>query len=58
MKIQHTASLQLNSSTTYGGLKAQLTDASIPDTARIKVVHYAGDQRDPGYTTITFSWET
>lgn len=58
MKIRHTASLTLDSSTTFGALQAQIKDARVPDNAKMSVSHYAGDQREPGYTTITFAWET
>ncbi len=29
---------------------------NVPEHAKINVVHYNADQRDPGYTTLTAEW--
>lgn len=40
--------------TTAGELAAALS--GVPAEAKVSVEHYKGDQRDPAYTTLTFSW--
>jgi hypothetical protein len=46
--------IQFGHDTTAGQLAACLLD--IPNEARMAITHYPGDQRDPSYTTITFTW--
>lgn len=54
MKITKTATVQVSNDFTVAALKDIL--AQVPPTARIRIDHYAGNQLDPGYTNLTFSW--
>lgn len=58
MRVQHEASAQLKYDSTFADLKQIVEDAGVPESARVDVKHYEGNQMDPSYTTITFRWET
>lgn len=58
MKIEHSAQLTIKHDTVVEELQQALTQADVPGDAKINVVKYDGDQRDPGYTYLKFSWET
>jgi hypothetical protein len=53
-KITKKATIQITSRITVGELQGLL--AQVPSQATMRVQHYAGDQRDPSYTNLTFSW--
>jgi hypothetical protein len=44
---------------THGSTANDLREAlaGIPGSARMQVTHYAGDQREPSYTSIKFTWD-
>lgn len=49
-----TTNIQLLGHTTADELRRMIED--IPDNAILSVSSYKGDQREPGYTTLTFTW--
>lgn len=56
MKIEHRATIELPSRTTFGEIQQMVAEADIPNDAQVRVEHYAGDQRDPAYTKLIFIW--
>lgn len=58
MKIEHSAQLTIKHDTSVGQLLEALQGAQVPESAKITVDHWAGDQRDPSYTHLKFKWET
>jgi hypothetical protein len=54
MNIRSTASIQIQGPLKASDLAGFLDD--IPDDAAISITETKGDQRDPGYSTITASW--
>ena len=57
MKIKHEAQIELSGNTTIGELMTALTNADVPETAKVRISQYPGNQRESGYTTVTFTWE-
>lgn len=58
MKINHSAKIEVKHDTTFGDIYDAVVNAQIPISAKVSVDKYVGDQRDPGYTHLTFTWET
>ncbi len=59
MEIIRTASFEVKESgIKFDDLKNLVNDSDIPGHATLSVYTYAGDQRDPGYSTLTFEWTT
>lgn len=54
-RITTTASMNVPGSLTAGALRDFA--ASVPAEARVTIKEYQGDQREPGYVTLTASWE-
>ena len=61
MIIEHQATIELKHDITWGDIVTAVSNsaqgANIPDDARMRVNHYAGDQREPSYTKLTFVWQ-
>lgn len=55
-QVEFSAKVQLKHDTTLADLMNLINGKNIPANARMSVYHYAGDQRDPSYTTLTFTW--
>ncbi len=54
--VNHSVTANLPSGATLADLKeivAAAEGAGLTTSAKVTVQHYAGDQRDPSYTTIT-----
>jgi len=54
-RITSTASMDVPGSLTAGALRDFA--GSVPPEARVSIKEHHGDQRDPGYVTLTASWE-
>ncbi|UYM26628.1 hypothetical protein SEA_BAUER_79 [Arthrobacter phage Bauer] len=54
-RITSTASMDVPGSLTAGALRDFA--GSVPPEARVSIKEHRGDQRDPGYVTLTASWE-
>jgi len=54
-RITSTASMNVPGSLTAGALRDFA--ASVPAEARVSIKEYQGDQRDPGYVTLTATWD-
>lgn len=58
MNVDHSATIAITSDTTLGRMKQELETAGVPDDAKPHLDVYRGDQHDPGYSKIRFSWTT
>lgn len=60
MKVEHRATITLDNNSTWGDILQMVGNSAegldIPETAKMKVNYYAGDQRDPSYTQLIFTW--
>lgn len=56
MKIIHSAKVDLNHDSTFADFLEVARLANVPAHAKLRVSHYAGDQREPSVTTIEFTW--
>ena len=54
-RITSTASMDVAGSLTAGALRDFA--GSVPPEARVSIKEHQGDQRDPGYVTLTATWE-
>lgn len=54
-RITSTASMDVPGSLTAGALRDFA--GSVPPEARVTIKEHQGDQRDPGYVTLTATWE-
>ncbi len=55
VRTQTSTTVEFQHGSTANDLREAL--AGIPGSARMSVNHYAGDQREPSYTKITFTWD-
>lgn len=50
----------MDNNSTWGDILQMVGNSAegldIPETAKMKVNYYAGDQRDPSYTQLIFTW--
>lgn len=51
-----TALIQIKSDTNKKSLIEELERLDVPDDARLRVEHFKGDQREPSYTNLIWSW--
>lgn len=54
-RITSTATMNVPSTLTAGALRDFAV--SVPAEARVTITEHRGDQRDPGYTILTATWE-
>lgn len=54
MKATITVTIPVNYDTKVSEIRTALE--KIPDNAKLSVDHYRGDQRDPSYTNLKFTW--
>lgn len=54
MNVSTTATIPVKYNTKASEIRAALD--KIPDSATLSIEHYRGDQRDPSYTNLKFTW--
>lgn len=55
VRSSNSTTVEFRHGTTAAELSSVLAD--IPPYALVSVTHYEGDQRDPSYTRLTFTWD-
>jgi len=58
LRIAHNASITTGENITFNDIISLASTAGVPGSAKVTFTKYAGDMREPGYTTITLSWTT
>jgi hypothetical protein len=58
VSVTHTASIQTGSTITMRDIRDLAETNGVPDSATLTFDKYAGDMREPGYTTIKLTWHT